>query len=170
MKKIKKRILAIVCSSFVFVACSSKDDEQSKDKTANNKMSTTEGFILPSKSLTQPDTNRWYTQNQVKNGEITFGQICAACHQKDASGSENWKESKGGVFPPPPLNGQAHAWHHPLTQLHKTIKEGTTSLGGNMPAWGKVLDDEKILETIAFFQSKWSDDIYSIWSGNKPSH
>ena len=171
----KKLILSLVCSSLVFVSCSSKEDERSKDFVNNDQVpasskstSVKKGFMLPSKSSIQPDTNRWYTQIQVTNGEKTFGQICAGCHQKDASGTKNWKESKGGVFPPPPLNGEAHAWHHPLSQLHKTIKEGTTSLGGNMPAWGKVLNDEKILETIAFFQSKWSDDIYDTWSGKKP--
>ena len=144
-------------------ACSENKDELNK----HSKSETGASFKLPEATNINPETKRWYSNEQILNGEKTFGQICAACHKKDASGTKNWKESKNGVFPPPPLDGNAHTWHHPLSQLHQTIKEGTTNLGGNMPAWGKVLSDEKILETIAFFQSKWNDDIYNTWSGKK---
>jgi len=155
-----KTSLVLILSFVITIsACSKNKDELKKHSKSENSSS----FIFPDTAIKQPDTNRWFTKNQLDNGEKTFVQICSACHQNDASGTKNWKESKDGVFPPPPLNGNGHAWHHSLPTLHSTIKNGTASLGGNMPAWGKVLTDEKILETIAFFQSKWSDDVYVSW-------
>ncbi|BCE00777.1 c-type cytochrome [Marinicellulosiphila megalodicopiae] len=158
----KKSLVLTFTALLALSACSDKkDDMQAHSDTT----------MLPDSSITQPDTNRWYTGEQVVNGQKTFEQICASCHKKDASGSENWKESSpSGVFPPPPLNGNGHTWHHPLDQIHSTIKNGTASLGGNMPAWGKVLSDEKIIETIAFFQSKWSDEVYHQWANKGGMH
>jgi len=63
----------------------------------------------------------------------------------------------------PPLNGSGNAWKHTLETLHSTIKKGTSNTGGNMPEWGKVLNDHKILDTISYFQSKWDDATYTKW-------
>jgi mono/diheme cytochrome c family protein len=71
-----------------------------------------------------------------------------------------------GKFPPPPLNGSAHAWHHPQQVLVDTIKNGTAKLGGNMPAWKGKLSEQDIRAIIAWFQSKWSDEIYAAWYEN----
>ena len=156
-----KLVISLFVTSILIISCSSSEDNNSSPSLSDKKVKAE--FSFPDINIKHPQTQRWYTQQQVINGEKTFGQICAACHKKDASGTKNWQESNNGVFPPPPLNGQAHTWHHPLAQLHSTIKDGTSSLGGNMPAWGKILNDEKILETIAFFQSKWSEEIYETW-------
>ena len=79
----------------------------------------------------------------------------------NADGSR--KMDANGKFPPPPLNGSAHAWHHPQSVLVDTIRNGTAKLGGNMPAWKDKLSNEQINDIIAWFQSKWSDEIYSAW-------
>lgn len=32
-----------------------------------------------------------------------------------------------------------------------------------MPAWGEKLSEDEMIAAIAWFQSKWSDQIYSTW-------
>ena len=101
---------------------------------------------------------------QISRGGKLYQQNCAVCHGKQAEGAPNWQQmDANGKFPPPPLNGSAHAWHHPKSVLVDTIKNGTAKLGGNMPAWKDKLSNEQINDIIAWFQSKWSDDIYSAW-------
>lgn len=64
---------------------------------------------------------------------------------------------------PTALDGSAHAWHHPLEDLQKVVREGGISFGGVMPAFGTTLEDEEILAAIAYFQAQWPDDIYERW-------
>ncbi len=110
--------------------------------------------------------NRWYSSVQVNQGEQVFKQNCASCHGQNAEATTNWKQTDAnGKYPPPPLNGTAHAWHHDIELLRKTIREGGQKLGGVMPPFQDKLSAEQIDQAIAFFQSKWSDDIYAKWSG-----
>lgn len=109
-------------------------------------------------------TKRWYTQTQYESGKTIFQKNCAACHKQNAEGTTEWKKADAnGNYPPPPLNGSAHAWHHPLSVLRTVIRDGGGSYGGLMPAWKGTLSEEEMLSTIAFFQSYWSDDIYQRW-------
>jgi len=115
---------------------------------------------------------RWYNQDQVEQGQKVFQENCAVCHGKDGASTPNWRE-KGidGKFPPPPLNGTAHTWHHPLFQLKRTIREGGVKFGGNMPSFQDKLTTEQISAVIAFFQSKWNDEIYKNWLAiNEPNN
>jgi thiol:disulfide interchange protein DsbC len=75
------------------------------------------------------------------------------------------KTDANGNYPPPPLNGTAHAWHHDLDLLRRTIREGGAKLGGQMPAFEGVLNAGQVDSVIAFFQSKWSDEIFQRWAG-----
>ncbi|MEJ2141451.1 MAG: cytochrome c [Gammaproteobacteria bacterium] len=110
------------------------------------------------------EVKRSFNFAQITRGGKLFQQNCAECHGKQAEGAPNWQQmDANGKFPPPPLNGSAHAWHHPRTVLVDTIKNGTAKLGGSMPAWKDKLSDEQINDIIAWFQSKWSDEIYSAW-------
>ena len=107
---------------------------------------------------------RWYTQSQVDKGRITFEANCAECHGNDAQATLNWKKTlPDGSYPPPPLNGSAHTWHHPISALRRTINNGGISLGGTMPPFKDILNDKDTLAVIAFFQSKWSKEIYATW-------
>lgn len=109
---------------------------------------------------------RWYSAEQVKQGNILFQKNCASCHGKNAESIVNWQQ-KGidGKYPPPPLNGSAHTWHHPRNQLKKTILQGGIQLGGSMPPFSAVLQDAEMEAVIAYFQSKWPDQVYSKWAG-----
>ena len=107
---------------------------------------------------------RWYNQAVVDYGAPLFQQNCALCHGVDAEGTKEWKKlDENGNYPPPPLNGTAHAWHHSIPQLARSIKEGGIKLGGVMPAFGDKLTDQEVLAVIAYFQSKWPDEVYDVW-------
>jgi thiol:disulfide interchange protein DsbC len=112
------------------------------------------------------EPERWYSDDQVAQGEKLFRQNCAACHGQDAEATLDWKKTDAnGNYPPPPLNGSAHAWHHDLDLLRRTIREGGAKLGGQMPAFERVLDSAQVDSVIAFFQSKWPDEIFQRWAG-----
>jgi len=108
---------------------------------------------------------RWYSQAQADRGRQVFTNNCAECHGANAEGTvANWQRRlDDGSLPPPPLNGSAHAWHHPLVVLLQVVNEGGIPLGGSMPAFGSVLEEADKLAAIAYFQSFWDDETYGQW-------
>ncbi len=108
---------------------------------------------------------RWYSIEQVQTGKKVFLKHCAVCHGKEAQGLTNdWRKPLADKsYPPPPLNGTAHAFHHPLSDLKKSINLGGLSQSGKMPAFKDKLKENEKLSVIAYFQSFWSDEIYNIW-------
>lgn len=124
-------------------------------------------FIAACTPQAPPETpveGRWYSVEQVERGRVLFAQYCAVCHGDAAQGTSDWKKTDAdGNYPPPPLNGTAHAWHHPTEVLTRTIANGGVPLGGVMPAFGDVLDNQAALDTIAFFQDFWPDEVYERW-------
>ncbi|MFL2547007.1 MAG: c-type cytochrome [Candidatus Rariloculaceae bacterium] len=107
---------------------------------------------------------RWYTAQQVNLGRELFLTHCAICHGENAEATPDWRTTDdAGNYPPPPLNGSAHAWHHPLTVLERMITDGGIPLGGVMPGFGSILDSDERHATIAYFQSFWTDEIYANW-------
>lgn len=111
------------------------------------------------------ETGRWYTAELAAAGAAVFAEHCAECHGDAAQGTApDWRERlPDGSFPPPPLNGSAHTWHHPISVLLQVIDMGGESLGGQMPGFEQVLGDEEKLAAIAWFQEFWSDEIYEQW-------
>lgn len=109
-------------------------------------------------------TQRWYTKEQVTNGKELFSKNCAVCHGSKAEKTIEWKSPLAdGSFPPPPLNGSAHAWHHPKSKLKEIVANGGTLYDGKMPPFKDVLSDDEQFAVMAYFQSFWSDEIYATW-------
>lgn len=107
---------------------------------------------------------RGFDPQRVRRGGALYQQYCAACHGPRAEGAPNWhRRGPDGRFPPPPLDGTGHAWHHPRAALARTIRDGTERLGGSMPAWGDRLSEADIEAIIAWFQSSWPEEIYRNW-------
>jgi len=132
-----KKIALMLCLSLLLAGC-----EQGEPKVAG----------------------RWYTQSQVELGKKVYVENCIGCHNENARGTFNWKNTDSeGNYPPPPLNGTAHAWHHPISILKKTIEQGGVPLGGKMPAFGAKLSDDEQLAVIPYFQSFWTNEIYEAW-------
>lgn len=133
-------------------------------------MKTRAGWLLVALLLTgcgptEPTVaGRWYTVSQVELGKKVYTENCIACHNENARGTTEWRQPlPDGSYPPPPLNGTAHAWHHPISVLKKVINEGGVPMGGKMPAFGGKLNDDEKLAVIAYFQNFWPDEIYQGW-------
>jgi len=113
---------------------------------------------------------RWYTEAQTLEGKDLYEANCISCHGVKGRGTvRNWQQTlEDGSYPPPPLNGTAHSWHHPKKALTLTINNGGLALGGKMPGFNDKLNDKQIDSLIAYIQSLWPDDIYRNWeSRNK---
>lgn len=112
-----------------------------------------------------PVEGRWYTAEQVAAGEPLYQAHCAACHGADGSATPDWRTRDAtGNFPPPPLNGTAHTWHHPIAVLDATIADGGASFGGQMPGFGAVLGRGERQSIIAYLQNWWPDEVYARWA------
>jgi len=142
-----KTIVAIV-SSLLLLSCSD-------DKTTE----VNKGMI----QTTQKST-RVVDDAQIKRGRQLYLKSCTVCHGINGEGSPDWrKRDADGMYPPPPVNGTGHAWHHSKKVLVDTIKNGTAKLGGKMPGWKDKLSDQEIDDIIAWFQSLWPDQLYEVW-------
>ncbi len=107
---------------------------------------------------------RAFDPAKLERGRGLFAQNCASCHGDHAQGAQNWFEQDArGKWPPPPLNGTGHAWHHPRAVLERTIREGTAALGGDMPAWDGKLSKEDIDAIIDWLQQQWPEELYAAW-------
>ena len=119
-----------------------------------------------SKIFTEPS-------NRVRYGRV----LAVRCAHGGSAMASSWRAAvhfriqwkkilSDGSYPPPPLNGNAHAWHHPKSKLKDIISNGGKLYDGKMPAFKEILSSRQEDELIAYFQHFWSDDIYSIWKTN----
>ena len=117
---------------------------------------------LPAAGAGAPE--RWYDTSRVESGAKVYASNCAVCHGARGEATLDWRRREpDGSFPPPPLNGTAHTWHHPFGILARQIKFGAPGGGGKMPIFQGKLTDDEIINVIAWFQSLWPDDIYAQW-------
>ena len=95
------------------------------------------------------------------SGEAIYNKNCASCHGPNGRGlAEDWKvKDANGNYPPPPLNGTAHTWHHSPEQLLYTINKGGTEMGGQMPAFENRLTEEEKKALIDYMYSLWPKEI-----------
>lgn len=143
----------------------------SRARTAGRRVGALAALLLAAGCQPQPSAapnsalqaERPHDAAQLARGQALFMQNCARCHGERAQGDPQWRQrNPDGTFPPPPLDGSGHAWHHPYGWLKAMIHEGSAPRG-NMPAWGGTLNDEQIEDLIAWFQSLWPDEVYDAW-------
>lgn len=107
---------------------------------------------------------RNYDPQQLALGQRVFARHCAICHGANGEGAPNWRQRDAdGFFPPPPLNGSGHEWHHPTATLRAMIRDGSPPGQGKMPAWGDKLSEQEIAAVVEWFQSRWPDPVYAAW-------
>ena len=101
------------------------------------------------------------SDSMVLAGEAIFNKNCVSCHGSKGQGlAEDWKvKDANGNYPPPPLNGTAHTWHHSPEQLLYTINKGGVEMGGQMPAFEERLTEEEKKALIDYMYSLWSKEI-----------
>ena len=157
----KRILLMVAISLFAQVGY-----PQHKDTAQQNNRDQTDKQVVYVASLV-----RTYDYAQITRGKKLFLQYCADCHGKNGEGAPNWRQRNAdGKYPPPPLNGTGHAWHHPMKALRMTIRDGTQKIGGNMPAWGDKLTEQEIEDIIAWFQSEWPDELFQAWHRQNKKH
>ncbi len=107
----------------------------------------------------------WDDAAAIAKGKKLFAANCAACHGVEGVGpGVDWrKKTADGRFPPPPLNGTAHTWHHQPSLLDRIIAEGGKMYGksynGWMPAFGDKLNKEDRSAIIKYLHSLWPEEI-----------
>lgn len=116
----------------------------------------------------KPTIKREVNLLEFSRGRKLYQQNCASCHGKNAEGgAPDWRKiDADGMYPPPPLNGTGHTWHHPTKVLVNLIKNGTAKIGGKMPAWKDKLSDQEINDILIWIKAQWPDDIYAAWYTN----
>lgn len=159
-----RAVTAIVLAA-ILTGCSESDEDavNSMLKTASSSAEkpVAESTTAPQKSAAP---ERWYGSEHVARGGTLFAEHCAECHGKNGEGASSWRRAgPDGKYPPPPLNGTGHAWHHPIQVLGAQIKWGAPGGQGNMPSFGDRLSDQQIIDVIAWFQDRWTDEIYAQW-------
>lgn len=151
----KKRMIGLFSIGVVTVMAGCSEGQNATASMGNPELSVANA---------QPAVERWYSREQVAIGNELFQSNCASCHKPDASGSPTWKTmDEQGKLPPPPLNGTAHTWHHPLSVLRRTVQRGGVPLGGSMPGFADKLSSSEIDATLAWVQTHWPDEIYAAW-------
>jgi len=142
-----KRVIIVMLASLALVACDPPDVAK---------------LMTPIKESNPIKRN--LNSAQLARGAVLFKNNCASCHGEQGQGAINWqKRNQDGKFPPPPLNGLGHTWHHPMSVLKYTVKNGTSKIGGNMPAFAGKLTDSQIEDIFSFVQEKWPEPIYEAW-------
>lgn len=145
--------ILILSSLLVFAGCSEPVEPKSASTPAATQVTESVAGV-----------KREHDIAQIVRGAAVFKQSCAECHGANGEGAPNWRQRDANdKFPAPPLNGDGHSWHHPLTALRQTIRNGTLAIGGSMPAWKDKLSNEDIDAVITWFQSKWPDQAYTAW-------
>lgn len=99
---------------------------------------------------------------KIKRGEAIYQANCASCHGPKGQAGPDWRNpGPDGRYPPPPLDGSAHAWHHSTETLEKMIRDGSPA--GGMPPWDGKLTNQQIDDVIVWIKSLWPDEIYDLW-------
>lgn len=133
----------------LFSACS--ESEQKKQTVAAAKM--------PANTM-----QRNLDSAQISEGQRVFAKNCSGCHGMEAQGANNWrKPAANGKYPPPPLNGSGHAWHHSSDYIKGIIRNGSQPGQGNMPAWKDKLSNPQIDALVTWLLSRWPDAVYNAW-------
>lgn len=93
---------------------------------------------------TSEEAARWYSPEQVAQGELLYRKHCVDCHLPEAQGTKDWRTPLAdGGYPPPPLNGSAHAWHHPLPALLHPHGGWSALWRQNAAIWGGIRERGK---------------------------
>ena len=121
--------------------------------------------LVAGQAYADSPVERWYTPEHVERGAIVYAENCAVCHGQNGEGTKNWRQrTSDGKFPPPPIDGTAHAWHHPTKILVQQIKFGAPGGLGSMPGFADKLSDQQIVDVIAWFQERWPDEQFATWT------
>jgi len=115
------------------------------------------------------DTRLRINNGDPVTGQQTYANNCASCHGSQLEGQPNWrKRLPSGLLPAPPHNASGHTWHHDDLLLFEYTKFGGTGamasrgikdMESGMPPFESLLDDQQILDVLAFIRSTWPAEV-----------
>ncbi len=114
--------------------------------------------------ISQP-TNTVSVGPLPRTGKEIFASTCAVCHGVNGEGQPNWHvPNEDGTLPAPPLNGDAHTWHHGDGLLYRIVSEGGAFLEvpsipnfkSRMPAFGEQLNHDEVVAVITYIKTFWT--------------
>jgi mono/diheme cytochrome c family protein len=148
-------LFVLLCAGLGLAAC---------DRPAGNSPGTSASTSAPAHRAIGK-TDFALDPRQVERGRRLYEQHCQTCHGPQGRGQAgDWRQRKpNGLYPPPPLDDNAHAWHHPTAVLKKAILQGSPPDMGDMPAWQGKLSDAEIDDVIVYVKSLWSQEVYRHW-------
>jgi mono/diheme cytochrome c family protein len=151
---IRYRYLWLSANMFLFAGCDV--NQQTEPRSLSDILNLNSGHV-----------ERNFDPAQIQRGSDLFHTHCAGCHGENAVGTVDWRTpNPDGRFPPPPLNGTAHDWHHSTAVLKKTILKGGPPEISAMPAWEGILTEQQVDDIVVWIKSLWSDEIYAMWYNN----
>lgn len=151
-----RALLPVLLAVGLGLSACGKPTEESADATAS-------ASPVASPKAAMPDT--WLKPEQISRGRQVYEQHCLKCHGAEGRGQPgDWRQRlPNGLYPSPPLDDTAHAWHHPTAVLKQRILEGSPPDMGDMPPWQGKLTDAEIDDVVVYIKSLWSPQIYRQW-------
>ena len=124
--------------------------------------------------------NHELEDRNLSAGQILYTNNCASCHGAKLEGQPNWQSlNSDGILPAPPHDATGHTWHHDNELLFEYTKlggkgalaaRGITDFNSGMPAFGGVISDEDIWDTLAFIKSTWPEREQDAQASQNPPH
>lgn len=140
---------------FLVTACAEQPDSQQATNALDR---------ILGRGIAAEQVVRNFDPAQMARGQAIFQKNCAVCHGEQAEGTSDWRKPlENGRYPPPPLNGTAHAWHHSTEELKRFILSGGPPGEGRMPGWEGVLQDQEIDDILIWIKSLWPEEVYQGW-------
>lgn len=90
------------------------------------------------------------TNERVAAGETVYAENCASCHGP--------VDGRAVLDSAPEHGDGGHTWHHPDRLLHQWILD-RPPLANVMPAFRGTLDDEQVMQVLAYIKSHWLPEI-----------
>lgn len=99
----------------------------------------------------------------AEHGKALYAKYCTSCHGPSGVGEFNWMNRDRAA---PPLDSNAHAWHHEDAQLVSFILDKPVP-DSRMPAWRAILSRDDALDLVAYIKTLWTPFIRANCQGAK---
>lgn len=113
---------------------------------------------------------------QVLAGMISYKTYCAQCHGRNLQGQPLWQiQDADQKRRAPAQDDTGHTWQHSDEDLIQMVRSGKfpsapASAASYMPAFKEYLNEQQILEVLAFIKSRWAIGLRASQSTLNPGY